>query len=249
MPLAPFSNSAVGEPFSSILATDYMKFLDPNSFWNLVLFAGLVLIVLSVVQGPVAITGGRHSVRATVDRDHEHRRPLLWVGIVMILVALAFVTLTNWRGLVSPVRDGKAPKSPEEHTSLNFGPAATARLAQISISTSEPKPIATITLVARHATGAPSKFGKAAVYLGAITLFGTSRLLIYRSATAPREDEIIHYHILAPTLEKGQIIWDGDVRNKQTIDFDWNGVDYRAAIELNWFLKGEDYGVIRIYSR
>jgi hypothetical protein len=224
-----------------------VSILDPNCFWNIVLLAGVVLMVLSVLTGPVGFKFGKRSLEGTVEKDPQQRRPLLWIGLVMSLVAIAFMAFTNWGGLVSPIHNGK-PKGPDEHTSLHLVPAP-ASLAQISVSTSEPKPLATLTIVARHEIRAPQALGSdVIVYVGAINLLGRSRLLIYRSDSPPSQGEI-HYHLLRPKLLKEQIIWDGDVSNKQTIAFTWNGQNYRVIIELNWFLRGDNYAVINLYKR
>jgi hypothetical protein len=219
--------------------------LNPNSFWNLVFLAGIILIILGVINGKAKIW---EVFAGEVSR--ETQKWLRSLGAILVFVSIAFFCLSNWGGLVSPVTGGEAPKELDKHTSIQLV-RAPANLAQVTVATTESKPVATITAVERHPTEAPKTFGdNVVVYVDTITLFGKSRLLICQTDVELGKAEI-SYDAFKAALAKGKtkILSEKPVSKNEEIDFNWNDRAYHAKIELKWFVKGKGFAVIEVYTR
>lgn len=212
------------------------------SYVILILFVGVILIVLGVTDGkigfiPNVAKGAQKWLRS-------------W-GIVLTLISIVLYFLSNAAGRIfSPVSEGGAPQPAERHASIQLIPAR-AHLAQVSVAANESKPVATLTVVERRPTQAPKSFGtNVIVYVDTINLFGKSRFLICQTDVVLENAEM-DYDAFKTALARGQtkIFSDTKVSKNEVIDFRWNERDYRAKVELKWFVKGKGYADIEVYSR
>ena len=239
--------NGVSDPLQKIklviasIAVVGLVFVAWLSFLTFIFVAGIMLIVLGVTDGKVGIIP-----KVAMGAQNWLR----YCGLGLIVVSIALFCATNFTGLVSPVRGEEAPQPPEKHASIRLVPAP-ANLAQVTLSTTESKPVATITAVERIPTEAPKTFGDhVMVYIDTITLFGKSRLLICQTDVELGKGEIA-YDAYKAALAKGKtkILSEKPVSKNEEIDFNWNDHAYHAKIELKWFVKGKGFAVIEVYSR
>lgn len=220
--------------------------LNPNSFWTVVFLAGIILIVLGVINGKAKIW------EVFVGEVSQGAQSWLRnVGLILVFVSIAFVCLSNFAGFISPVHGSEASTPPEKHASIQLVPAP-ANLAEVTVATTESKPVATIRAVERHPKKVPEPFGNnVIVYVDTITLFGKSRLLICQTEVPLETGEMTYDAFKAAALAKGntKILSETQVSKNEEIDFNWNGHAYRAKIELKWFVKGNSFADIEVYSR
>jgi hypothetical protein len=218
-----------------------LAFVAWQSFVILILFVGVILIVLGVTDGkigfiPKVSKGAQKWLRS-------------W-GITLALISIVLHFLSSFAGFVSPVSGGQAPQPPEKHVNIHLI-RAPAHLAQVSVAASDAKPVATMTVVERHPTEAPKSFGtNVIVYIDTITLFGKSRFLICQTDVALGKGEM-DYDAFKAALAGGKtkIFSERKVSKTEVIDFRWNERDYRAKVELKWFVSGKGFAVIDVYSR
>lgn len=218
-----------------------LMFLACYYFLAFIFVAGIMLMVLGVADGKIGVL-------PKVARGAQNW--LKYCGLGLVVVSIALFCATNFTGLVSPVRGGEAPQPPEKHASIHLV-AAPAHLAQVSVAPGYSKPVATMTVVEQHATEAPKSFGSnVIVYVDTISLFGQSRFLICQTDVALGKGEI-GYDSFKAALAKGKttIFSDTKVSKNESIDFNWNGRNFRATVELKWFVRGKGFAVINVYPR
>ena len=212
-----------------------------QSFVILILIIGFLLIVLGVIDGkmgfiPNVAKGAQKWLRT-------------W-GIILTLISIVLHFLSNFAGFYSPVGLEEGPQPLERYASIHLVPAG-GHLAQVSVAANESKPVATMTVVERHPTEAPKSFGtNVVVYVDTINLFGKSRFLICQTDVILEKEEM-SYDAFRKALTRGNttIFSERKVSKTESIDFNWNKRDYRAKIELKWFVSGKGFAIIEVYSR
>jgi hypothetical protein len=207
--------------------------LNPNSFWNVALAGGIMMMVLT--ETPIRLPG------CTIPQfSPRNRKKFFVVGLLLLFMSLIAVFLTNFAGLVSPMRASMTDERAAEMPVVGFTAAAYAQEV-------EAKKVEDFRLVQRSAHEL-KKLGDISVYLGDVHFAESAHLMVFRTPPGFQPKEDLEYEPFKGLIPADAILLDGEVKDGQKVKFSYQGQEYTMDVRLLWYLIGSDFGKIKVYK-